>query len=91
MKQISKEALIDILHVGGCVIKFVKKDGSNRDMNCTLNPTYLRENNALPKEKKDPDEIVVDTPIIRVYDIDNKGWRSFDYNTIRWNEMGIGE
>jgi hypothetical protein len=58
---------------------FVKKDGTERQLICTLKPdllpvqTDLEE--AVQKKTANPD-------VLAVWDIENKGWRSFRYDSI---------
>lgn len=84
-KAILKEALAK------CVaeITFNKVDGSVRKMNCTLMTDYL------------PEQIVIDETVrhvprkdndntLAVWDIDNKGWRSFRLDSItKVNYIGV--
>jgi hypothetical protein len=60
-------------------VLFVKKDGTERKLICTLKPdllpvqTDLEE--AVQKKTANPD-------VLAVWDIENKGWRSFRYDSI---------
>lgn len=59
-------------------VTFVKKDGTQRLMRCTLRPDLL-------PAQTDLEEAVSKTPSVTalaVWDLDNDGWRSFRYDSI---------
>lgn len=60
-------------------VTFNKKDGTERVMNCTLNPEHLPKvevkEGAESKRKKSED-------VLAVYDLDAKGWRSFTIKSV---------
>lgn len=60
-------------------VTFIKKDGSERVMNCTLNPSVLptKEITNEAKTRKQP------TNTISVYDINQNGWRSFTIKSVK--------
>ena len=60
-------------------IAFIKKDGSHRDLRCTLRPDLLPAQTDLEEavQKKTPNP-----DILAVWDLENKGWRSFRYDSI---------
>jgi len=68
-------------------VMFTKKDGTKRLMKCTLNFKFI------PKEFK-PKNINVQqilnllrkNKIIRVYDIESRGWRSIPFGKTEWLE-----
>ncbi len=65
-----------------CVAKVVfnKSDGTVRMMNCTLMADYLpmaiSEEKVAHVPRKQNDEVLA------VWDLDNKGWRSFNVNSV---------
>jgi len=70
------------LHESVCSVTFIKSDGTERVMQCTLLPERLpfREDTNLskPKPKRTPMNIVV-------WDLEKSDWRSFNLkNVIRW-------
>lgn len=76
------EKLLDILRTDTMEIIFTKKDGSLRTMFCTLNEAYLPETNSTHEPKPY-------TGLITVWDLENEGWRSFNYEAIQeveWDE-----
>jgi hypothetical protein len=59
-------------------ITFTKVDGTERTMWCTLHESYIPEA-AKPKNEKPVKE---NLDIIRVYDLENAGWRSFRVDSV---------
>jgi len=87
--MLNKETLKE--HLTKCVaeITFNKVDGSARTMYCTLMSDYLPEQNDIDENvrhvpRKDNDNTLA------VWDIDNKGWRSFRIDSItNVNYIGV--
>lgn len=86
-----KEWLASHLKIGPVQVKFVKKDGSERTMNCTLNEDLIPKPDPVPVETK-LDAILSEMPKAErkvpegnlvVYDIDSKGWRSFIVENVK--------
>jgi len=70
-------------------IKFVKKDGTERIMKCTLNFDYV----PLSDKPKDVNmakilKLISKNGIIHVYDLEKKGWRSVPFDKVEWLETG---
>jgi len=70
-------------------IKFIKKDGTERIMKCTLNFKYV----PLVDKPKDVNmakilRLISKNGIIHVYDLEKKGWRSVPFNNVQWLETG---
>jgi len=70
---------------GTVMIKFKKKDGSNRLMKCTLDLKLIPKDN-LPKSKdlKFVRERIKKYGLVVVYDLEKEGWRSILFNNIEW-------
>ncbi len=67
------------------IIKFIKKDGTIRIMNCTLDfkriPRADKPKNInIPKILK----LVKKAKIVHVYDLEKRGWRSIPFNNVDW-------
>ena len=60
-------------------VLFIKKDGTERKLICTLKPDLLPVQTDLEEavQKKTPNP-----DVLAVWDIENKGWRSFRYDSI---------
>jgi hypothetical protein len=62
-------------------VVFIKADGTNREMTCTLMPSYLPAAKPLDESvrhipRKENDDVLA------VWDLDNNGWRSFRLDSI---------
>jgi hypothetical protein len=79
----NKETLINYLQTvdTGINIQFTKVDGTVRDMKATLYEgnipynTVVERSDSISKIKENPD-------IVKVYDMENKGWRSFRFDSL---------
>lgn len=71
----NKNELSEMLRDRALEISFIKKDGSRRVMNCSLQEKYLSKNDK-ETTKKENDSV------LSVWDIDNSGWRSFRLDSI---------
>jgi len=74
----NKEALLWMLENAYVSVIFTKKDGSKRQMLCTL------QKNELPEELEKPatKELGSKDELIKVWDVENNGWRSFYLKSI---------
>lgn len=79
-----KEWLKNVLKNEGAIITFTKKDGTERVLKGTLNSSVIPEQHA-PKgtgtEKKKTEDALA------VFDIENNGWRSFRFDSIKTVEV----
>lgn len=69
------------LQNGIVTVVFTKADGTTRTMKCTLLPEYLPP--AQPSENAQLLTEDVERPTISVWDVENNGWRSFRFDSIR--------
>ena len=70
------------LAFGPVTVTFTKKDGTERVMECTTNPTLVPaveivEGTEPKKERK------VNEEIMPVYDLESKAWKSFRWDSIK--------
>jgi hypothetical protein len=79
-----KDWLRTLLHEREVGITFIKKDGSERLMWCTLSESKIPSEFA-PKgsEKTKSDEV------LPVFDVENDGWRSFRWDSITNIEFSL--
>ena len=79
-----KDWLRTLLHEREVGITFIKKDGSERLMWCTLSESKI-PSEFVPKgsEKTKSDEV------LPVFDIENDGWRSFRWDSIKKIEFSL--
>ncbi len=74
-----------VLKTNTVTITFTKKDGTERVMNCTLNPEVLPPAPVTENKK----ERKVNDTIMSVYDVDAKGWRSFTIKSLKHISLTI--
>lgn len=72
-----REWLVSHLKMGPARVTFVKKDGTERTMECTLDEKIVP-----PLEKKTDRVKTVNDEVLPVYDLEAKGWRSFRLDSI---------
>lgn len=66
-----RESVLDVL--------FVKKDGTERKLKCTLRPDLLPPQENTSEQTKNRTE---NLEVIQAYDVENNGWRSFRLDSI---------
>ena len=83
MTDASKKWLRDTLHNQEVIVTFKKKDGTIRDMRCTLSEKliqpYERKENSTPKRQADD--------VLPVFDLDKNEWRSFRLDSVKKVEI----
>lgn len=72
-----KDWLLTLLREQEITVTFLKKDGSERKMICTLSENKIPNDKAPKGVEKTKNEEVVP-----VFDIENQGWRSFRWDSI---------
>lgn len=87
MNQELKNKLIKFLNSEVVTVTFTKVDGSTRVMQCTLVPEILPKQVVTEDKKKrtQPENILA------VYDVEMKGWRSFNINSVKKIKTSSGE
>lgn len=70
--------LKSVLHDGPVQVVFIKNDGSERTMQCTL-----QEGVALPHDKKTDRVKEANADVVAVWDLEKKAWRSFKLSSIK--------
>ena len=95
-KTIMRDWVRSLLQQQAVTVNFVKADGTERSMKCTLNhdlipppqpkPVVLASadkltESKLPKEPKEPKQ--PDPAVVKVYDLDAAGWRSFRMDRLK--------
>lgn len=87
--KLFKKWLRSHLKFGPVTITFTKKDGSERIMKCTTNPTYIMFKDPSILESKR--EKKVNEDIMPVYDLESDAWKSFRWDSIKSVMITIGE
>jgi hypothetical protein len=87
-KAIIRDWVRSLLQKDEITVTFVKADGTDREMRCTLNPEKLPPAPVATgpvdgivkesKERKKPDE-----HSLRVFDLDKSEWRSFRFDRLK--------
>ena len=73
----TKEQIREAARAGVITVQFTKKDGSLREMRCSLHEKYL------PPLMGDAETTTKDNPdILAVWDIEVNGWRSFRIDSV---------
>lgn len=71
--QTLKIELLAALSTSTMMVKFTKKDGTVRDMSCTLQESLLPEASTIPTNTTD---------VLTVFDTVKSAWRSFDVSSV---------
>ena len=85
-KAIIRDWVKSILHTSTVSVTFTKADGTDREMQCTLNGNLITNWPAGPvdgivkegKQRKQPDE-----HSLRVFDLEKQEWRSFRFDRLK--------
>lgn len=75
----------DMLRMGPVTVFFIKSDGTEREMKCTL-----EEGVAIPHEKKTDRVKEKNEDVCPVWDLDKGAWRSFRYDAVTKVNIDIG-
>jgi hypothetical protein len=85
MLQITKDELVEKLQNEIVQLSFTKADGSERHMICTKNIVHIPEESR-PKTDKvvklDENGNVIESDNVTVWDMEAKGWRSFNFTKV---------
>ena len=84
MSMTQRTFYLNSLHNNICSVKFTKKDGSIREMRCTLKENYLPTQTDLEEQVQRK----TSTESISVWDVDKNGWRSFRVDSILEFDVG---
>lgn len=78
--MIDREKLKSDLKDWQMTITFEKKDGSTRNLKCTLNEAFLP---VMDKEKSEGNVRKENPNTLSVWDLENQGWRSFRLDSVQ--------
>ena len=87
--KLFKKWLISHLKFGPVTVTFTKKDGSERIMKCTINPTYIMFKEPTSVESKREKKINED--VMPVFDMEAGHWKSFRWDSIKSVSFTLGE
>lgn len=83
-KEVFRKWLISHLKYGPVTVYFIKKDGTERKMDCTL-----KEENIVQYEKKTDRVKTFNEETCPVFDLKKNEWRSFRYDAITKVEFTV--
>ena len=83
-RKIFRDWLVSHLKFGPVNITFVKKDGTEREMYCTLKPEEITV-----YEKKTERTKTIREETCPVFDIEKQEWRSFRYDAVTTVEFTV--
>jgi len=84
--MITRDEMIESFRGGLCRFSFTKKDGESRVMLGTLNF------DSIPTDKhpkSDGNDKPVNTDVVKVYDTEKEGWRSFRVDSVNDFVAGV--
>jgi hypothetical protein len=87
--KLFKKWLKSHLKYGPVTVTFTKKDGSERIMKCTTNPTYIMFKEPASVESKREKKINED--VMPVFDMEAGHWKSFRWDSIKSVSFTLGE
>ena len=87
--KLFKKWLKGHLKYGPVTVTFVKKDGSDRVMKCTTNPTYILFKD--PKVLESKSDKKVNEDIMPVFDMEASAWRSFRWDSVKQVSFTLGD
>jgi len=76
-----QEWLVEILRTGSITINFIKKDGTERALKCTLASEEIP--NVFAPKTESTVERKKSSDVLSVFDIENQGWRSCRWDSIK--------
>lgn len=78
-----KQVILDQLNAGPVVVTFTKKDGTERVMPCTTNPTVImfKTNGDIAPYSLTTNN--TDAKVASVFDLESNGWRSFRWDSVK--------
>ena len=74
----TKQELVEQLRKSNCKVVFTKKDGTTREMKCTLIKEVV-EDYLTPTAYSNP----VPDDVVAVIDTENEGWRRFRVDSVQ--------
>ena len=87
--KLFKKWLRSHLKFGPVTVTFTKKDGTERVMKCTTNPTYILFKEPVSVESKREKKINED--VMPVYDMEAGHWKSFRWDSIKSVSFTLGK
>jgi len=80
----NRDELTSILTKNVATITFTKKDGTSRDMICTLREDILSVFTPQETEKSEKKTRKMNPDVLAVWDVEKKAWRSFRVDSVEF-------
>lgn len=77
-----KEQYRSFLKGGICRVTFTKVNGETRVMRATLNPAFIPAVQTPPSLDEQKEAAERNSDVIRVFDVEAQGWRSFRVDSV---------
>jgi len=87
--KLFKKWLRGCLKTSHVTVTFTKKDGTERVMKCTTDPTYIMFKD--PKILESKSKRAVNEDVLPVFDIDQGSWKSFRWDSIKSVSIVLGK
>lgn len=87
--QEGREWLKNLLLEGSFKVTFTKKDGTDRILNCTLNAEMIPRKVTESEVIEGKPERAKSVDVLAVYDVENQGWRSFRWDSIKSVDVNL--
>lgn len=78
-----QEWLLGVLRSGPVTVNFMKVDGTERAMSCTLDESIIPDEFAPKAKEEGAVERKKSTESVAVFDLEKEGWRSFRWDSIK--------
>lgn len=78
-----KQALLEAISAGAVTVTFTKADSSTREMKCTQAEALMTEYSYDAGEKEALAIEATESGLVRAYDLEAHGWRSFKTDTVQ--------
>jgi hypothetical protein len=82
-----REEYRGLLKSGICTVTFTKVSGDTRVMKCTLNPAFIPQL-QIPASLESQTETERSAEVLRVFDTEAQGWRSFRIDSVTDFKVG---
>jgi len=87
MTEQTREQYHSFLKAGMCTVTFTKVNGDTRVMKCTLNSSFIPAV-QIPASLDEQNELQRSVDVLRVFDTEAQGWRSFRIDSVTDFKVG---
>ena len=82
-QEITKEYMTELMRENEISVTFIKVDGTERTMRCTLKKDLLPEPPVLTEGEEPKKKRKVSDEVLAVWDLESEGFRSFRIDSIK--------